>query len=185
MTRDHAQEEREAFNAFADGKSIEERINDGKAWWYATSSPKFTEDFEHRLAPMVSPPGDLTWEQAERLRQEGVALEFAYPTTTIFEDWDHNDQIKEGHAYFAFRRKPAPPTPRMVVLSQGDVSGALIRTREKPNCWRAVIWTDPEYVCFESPMDGPWVYSYWKLREECDYSRDSGKTWAKCEKEAK
>lgn len=55
MTREQAQQEREAFNAFCDGNEIQERcysqLNNQFTDWICMSNPQWEDNREHRIKP--------------------------------------------------------------------------------------------------------------------------------------
>jgi len=50
MTREHCQREREAFNAFCDGREIESRAAGSQGPWIPCPTPAFSNYNEHRIA---------------------------------------------------------------------------------------------------------------------------------------
>lgn len=172
----------EVLRALADGKEVQCRSFEGDSWRPPFQIPvggPWT-DSNWRLKPTPVPPGDLTYEEAVELTKQGVPLQqYLGDDEWTCCDKDHEHR-RRGIAY---RRKP---TPRMVPLEAKDVPiGSWIKWgKGEFVCAVIAIHPDGVTVC---PGLGSAMFKTFQELFGGGYgkiTKDGGKTWAKCEKEA-
>ena len=185
----------EAAIAFAQGKRVQTAVAGG--WANITQYAQFDgpwEDF--RLKPAPVPPGDLTWDEARELHEEGVSIQFCAPGhySALADEcgaWDDvvswfdcsgRNEIEAA----AYRRKPQP---KRVPLGPEDVPpGSVFRNQHWGRSWSACLGAWTEIVGLATVnADAPALAikrSYQALLDEgWQISRDGGKTWEPCWKE--
>lgn len=125
------------------------------SWYDKDTNGWDFQNFEYEVAPIPVPPGDLTWEEAEALRKEGVPIQYFSLTGAGREaqaEW--KDRVGTCVSWRAYRRTPPSPAPRMVpTVLVGCVTWPLGEVFPK--------------------------------RNDRVESRDGGLTWARAEKGAK
>jgi hypothetical protein len=102
MTREHAIKEREAFNAFCDGKTIQAHYVFGGEWWDIgeTESAYWTQEQEHRIKPVKVPlgPEDVHSVTYAKLLAEKSVVEqnLADMTNRMEAHWRNETSLRES-----------------------------------------------------------------------------------------
>ena len=156
--------------AFARGEVIQfHRIGSPDDWRDATS-PTWHYDFEWRVKP-IDPYAEL-----KQAHAEGKVIQ-------VFDvgEWFDDIYFKWNYPPDRYRVKPAPV---LVPLGPDDVTpGSAIRDSriKEDKCWILVISTGEDCVF---TMQETHYFDELKA-DGWEISRDNGKTWSRCEKEAK
>lgn len=193
MTPEQASKLWPIIREYGYGKRIQKRLTKDSHWEKCTCPDFCGIPDNYRIAPEPVPPGDLTWEEAEKLHNDGVEVEVMHPSLappkntfrTVFQ-WFLNATDKEKREA-SYRRKPAP---KMVKLGPEDVRPGDVFSNQNwdEHSWAACIGAYAHNVimaCLNADS-GTICRSYEKLMEEgWKISHDGGSTWQRCEKEEK
>jgi len=151
-------------------------------WWTWLEAGPFKR-LDWRRTPKPVPPGDLTWEEAKRLHEAGEPVEYLWPAGAKY--WTRADcwfSNMSGVEEAAYRRKPAP---KRVPLGPDDVPpGSLVRANigsKEGWCLIGAVVRDQVSVVRSIDIQ---TQTYLELMEWWEISRDGGKTWSGCWKEA-
>ena len=124
MTAEQAKalESNPLWQAFKAGKQLQWKSDNDH--WRDVGSDLNVDTFSRnpdriRLKPIPVPPGDLTWEEAERLAKEGKAVECSLPVPSVVE-WTLAKLGLPFPRWLAYRLKPEL---KRVPLTESDLPG--------------------------------------------------------------
>jgi len=119
----------EIYQALAEGKTVQARPRSGADWrvpsetlllgWLISDiCDGAFDEANYRLAPV--PPGDLTYEEACIAQAKGEPIQWmVLPPVSEPPEWRNADTLVDYpsvRSRYAYRRKLAPPAPKMVPL---------------------------------------------------------------------